>query len=82
MSLTLRQKSGQEKMRALVILSMMMIAVVAFTTKRRNKEYKTSTTQKSEKEKEIEKANLKIDQKSKEPWTERFALDEERKYFF
>ena len=58
MSLTLRQKSGQEKMRALVILSVTMIAVVAFTTKRRNKEYKTSTTKKSEKEKEIKKKQI------------------------
>lgn len=32
-----------------------MIAVVAFTTKRRNKEYKTSTTQKSEKKKKKRK---------------------------
>ena len=36
----------------------MMIAVVAFTTKRRDKEYKTSTTQKSEKEKEIKKKRI------------------------
>ena len=83
MSLTLRQKSGREKMKALVILwIMMMIAVVAFTTKRRNKEYKTSTTQKSEKKKKKRKREFNNRVKIKRTINREICVRWSEKIFF